>query len=98
MAGSIPRMHTPATCIQWARLVQVAEAHDIQWTFCADSMTEPYKIDHDKRVIHIKGELDIGTDGYMAMAAALTELVHDNVHMLYRPPLPDTLRQSGSPG
>lgn len=77
-------MTDPVSCIQWARLVQVAEAHDIEFTVCEDPLGEPYKVDHRARVIHIDPNLTAGQDGYDAFAAGLAELIHDNVHLLVR--------------
>jgi hypothetical protein len=77
-------MNAPPTCNQWARLIQVAEAHDIQW-FYVEHLDEPYKVDRRERTIYLDGDTELGPDSYMAFAVALTQLTHENVAMLHRP-------------
>jgi hypothetical protein len=77
-------MTTPPTCSQWSQLVQVAEAHDIQWAY-VDHLDAPYMVDRQKRLIYLDGDTELGPDSYMAFAVALTQLTHENVTMLHRP-------------
>lgn len=83
-------MSALVTCSQWARLVQVAVSHNIQWT-TVDGLGEPYKIDHAQRVIYLDGDMTMGYDSYIAFARALTKLAHGVA-------LPDGIPDGPSPG
>lgn len=78
-------MNGRVTCIQWARLVQVAEAHGIQWKV-DEHLGAPYRVIEETRTIYLDGQAEAGYDTYMAFASALCDLIHDNVTMLYRGP------------
>jgi hypothetical protein len=77
-------MTTQPTCSQWSQLVQVAEAHDIQFTY-VEHLGEPYMIDRHERLIYLDGDTELGPDSYLALAAALTHLTHQNVAVLHPP-------------